>query len=116
MVYPRSYTPSSKFKAAKPFTMDGVNYTFDDPVDVTGIEPRRVRLMFDARLIEVDERDEGKRKPAPKPAPAQSAPTGSHKIKSGGFGRWYVADAEGENVAGPFKAKAEAEAALAQFQ
>lgn len=120
MAYPRSYNASSKFKASKPFTMDGKDYTFDDPVDVTGIEPRRVRLMFDARLIDVDERPDAKRKAAPKPAPApKSEAARSYRIKNGGFGRWYIADASGENVSGPFEgegAKAKAEAALAQMQ
>lgn len=111
----RFYTRDSKFKAGRPFIMNGENYNFDDPVDVTGIEPRRLSLMFDARLLEVDDRPASQRKrsvPAPAPKQASSAV----KVKNGGFGRWYISTADGENLAGPFDDKAKAQAALATYQ
>lgn len=114
----RYYTPVSKFKAGRPFVMNGEQYNYDDPVDTTGIEPRRIRLMFEARLLEVDERPEGERKKAPLPP----TPVGPYRIKNGGFGRWYVANSSGENVEGPFTAedggdaKKQAELALAKYQ
>lgn len=133
----RTYSAESKFKAGKPFTMNGVSYNYDDPVDVSGIEPRRLRLMFDARLLEVDEsgRAPAKRHPLDhdgdgrkggsvkgRKAKAEEEPAATasgHKLKNGGFGRWYITTADGENVAGPFEgegAKAKAEATLARMQ
>lgn len=110
----RYYTPESKFKAGRPFTMNGETYNFDDPVDVTGIEPRRLRLMFEARLLEVDTRPAAQRK---RSAPVQEAKaSGAYKVKNGGFGRWYITNADNENVEGPFEDKAKAQSALALYQ
>ena len=114
MAQQRYYTPDSKFKAGRPFTMNGESYNFDDPVDVTGIEPRRLNLMFEARLLEVDDRPAAQRK---RSVPVQAEkPSGAFKVKNGGFGRWYVTNADNENVAGPFEEKAMAQAALAKLQ
>lgn len=111
----RHYSEESKFKAGKPFTMNGVQYTFDDPVDMTGVQARQLRLMFDARLIEVDDRPEKARvKHTPKKEVTPSADA-AYKAKHKGFGDWYVVNAEGENVAGPFKGKEAAQTALAQL-
>lgn len=147
----RTYATDSKFKAAKPFIMNGVEYNYDDPVDLSGVDARRVKLMFDTRLIDVDDRDAA---PAPKRAAKASKPAAKqeqaaapaepvaqaepgaqsdeaseikqpsgdpadYKLKNGGFGRWYITDAEGTNIAGPFKdgdAKAKAQEALAKMQ
>jgi hypothetical protein len=111
----RFYTSESKFKAGRPFIMNGEDYNFDDPVDVTGIEPRRIKLMFEANLLEVDERPQEQRKKAP-PPPVEGE---KHRLKNGGFGRWYIANSAGDNIEGPFTgedAKKQAELALAKYQ
>lgn len=111
----RFYTLESKFKAGRPFIMDGENYNFDDPVDVTGIEARRIKLMFEANLLHVDDRPQHQRKKAA-PAPVE---TDKPRIKNGGFGRWYITNSSGENIQGPFMgndAKKQAELALAEYQ
>lgn len=154
----RYYTPESRFRVLRPFTMDGVQFGIDDPfpgrrfVEEGKIDERRLSQMFEARIIDTESRNPEEIPPEPvapeqeheagapapaapdasvepgnQPAGAQEpaagtgqpaarelpAPTPAFKLKNGGFGRWYVATDKGENVSGPYKSKAEAEAALA---
>lgn len=169
----RYYTPESRFRVLRAFTMEGVSFGIDDPfpghrfVEEGRLDARRLSQMFEARIIDTDNRDPEDIPPEPvmpeqepeapagepaatdtatepgnPPAGAQEpaaateapqAPAGGEtapaaadgaaapaadapaalKLKNGGFGRWYVATEKGENVSGPYKSKAEAEAALA---
>lgn len=43
----------SAFKANRPFILNGRRLNYDDAVDKSGIEPRRLRQMWEARLIDV---------------------------------------------------------------
>ena len=117
------------FKVRKPFVLDGVAFGYEAIVDVSGIEPRRVRQMFDAHMIDIAEpgapppapaeRKQAPPAPAtkqarvkapPASAPAQAAP-GVPSLQHRGFGRYEVVDAAGNVLAGPF-AKEQAEAEL----
>ena len=108
------FSLESAFKANRPFLLNGVRLTYEDPVDKTGIEPRRLRQMWEHRLIEVSaaspapkppEKPPAKRvaakaeRPAPspqKPAEEPPAPTGgtAHVVYAQ-FGKWDVVDASG---------------------
>jgi hypothetical protein len=115
----------SKFKVVKPFTMNGIPYWYDEPVDITGIEPRRVRQMWDARMIEVmpaaDKPVQATEKPA-KATKTEAAPTPASaekpvveasqepRLEHRGFGKYEIVDAAGNVLAGPLpKEQAERE-------
>ena len=125
MTQRRPFSLDSSFKAGRPFVMNGVTYNFDDPVSVQGIEPRRLRQMYDARMIEVVDEAAGikpaapvikiKTPPAPPPevtpvAEVARGPALRHK----GFGRFEVVDAAGKVLAGPLP-KEQAERELARM-
>lgn len=127
----RDFNPNGPFIALRPFTMDGRDYTYDEPVDLTGVELRRVRLMWEARHIDVApapppqvqepvvEPQKARRSPrkaaeVPEPTKAPEAPVEAPVVTEGltmvskGFGRWSVLDANGNVVeAGLTKADAE---------
>lgn len=100
------FSPGYQYKATRPFVMGGVAYTYGDVIDKAGIEDRRLRLMYEARMIEVAEeaapvaRVAAVLQPPQKPAKApEEAPVAS-TIEHRGFGRWYVVKGQ-ETVSGP---------------
>jgi hypothetical protein len=131
----RDFAPTGYYKALRPFTMNGRDYNYDEPVDMTGIEPRRVRLMWENRMIEHAPPPESApqkpakaplaakkapaKEPTPEPAPAPmeapvapveapAAPAAGLRMVSKGFGRWDIVDATGTVVeSGITKADAE---------
>lgn len=127
----RDFAPTGFYIALRPFTMNGRDYGYDEPVDMTGIEPRRVREMWNARLIEhAPPPESAPQKPAKAPqaakkAPAVETPTAPApaaveapvapvepadglRMVSKGFGKWDVVDAAGKVIAaGITKADAE---------
>lgn len=106
----------AQYLCVKPFVMAGVSYQLGQIVDTGAIETRRLRLMYEARMIE----PVGKQKtpallkpaakpPAPPPAPVKAE---GKRAEHRGFGRWFVVDGDG-NESGPFS-KNKAEALVAQ--
>jgi hypothetical protein len=104
----RIFNPESKFKALRPFTMNGHQYGYDEPVDVTGIEVRRVRQMFDARLIDTDTgsatppqkaAEPPKQQAQAKPVAAAEEAPAAASVRHKGFGRYEVVDAAGNTLA-----------------
>ena len=61
-----AFTLESAFRALRPFVLNGRRLNYEDPVDTAGIEPRRLRQMWEARLIDVS-------LDAPSPRPAEKA-------------------------------------------
>lgn len=123
LTYRPSFAPDNKFACVKPFVMNGVAYALGDLVDTKNIEVRRLRQMYDTRMIDVATADA---KPVPQPKPAQVKKPAQAKAKDKppasagkglraehrGFGRYFVLDAEGAEVAGPIT-KDEADARVA---
>lgn len=140
-----AYAPSMKLKCRRPFVLSGHSLTYDDPVPTDEIEVRRLRQMYEARLVDVDERTDAERaahmkakgspaKPpaspagaqttseAPKVAPAKKAPskaapdTAKAKVKSQGFGKFGIINpATDEWLVKDLPNKAAAEAELPKF-
>ena len=134
--YRPSFSPDAAFRCVKPFVMNGVAYSLGDEVDTTEIEVRRLRQMYDSRIVEIapaDAQDKPKAARAPKkepvakatkaeaPAkvevskdqpPAQTAGTGL-RAEHRGFGRYVLVDASGAEVEGPMT-KAEADRRVAE--
>jgi len=113
------FSPSYEFRATRAFVMQGIEYTLGMPIDKAGIETRRLRQMYDSRMIEAI-LDEAPVAPAPKKAPAQKAEAKAQKAEAPkvdatpteasksalsvdyrGFGRYFVIDAEGKEISGP---------------
>lgn len=124
----RDFAPTGYYIALRPFTMNGRDYNYDEPVDMTGIEPRRVRLMWENRMIDHAPPPEAPaqkpakaslaakkapaKEPASEPAPAAveapvaaveapaapAAPASGLRMVSKGFGRWDVVDSTGNVV------------------
>jgi hypothetical protein len=124
LTYRPSFAPDNKFSCVKPFVMNGVAYGLGDLVDTKNIEVRRLRQMYDTRMIDVASADA---KPAPQPPkqaqPKKAAPAKAKEkppVDAGkglraehrGFGRYFVLDADGKEVAGPIT-KDEADARVA---
>lgn len=125
------FIAGSRFKAIRPFVMDGVSYGYDEVVDVSKVELRRVRQMYEAFYIDpvMGGEPPAPAKAAPEPPkprrqaekPAQAAPEpataapGTPSLRYKGFGRYEVLSASGEVVAGPME-KAEAKRELARLQ
>lgn len=100
------FNPQAQFTCVKPFVMAGVSYSYGDVVDTAAIEPRRLRQMHEARMIDAltAQRTAALLKP---PVAKPTAARAEHR----GFGRWFVIDASGvEN--GPMSKEA-AEALVA---
>ncbi|CAB4122578.1 hypothetical protein UFOVP36_65 [uncultured Caudovirales phage] len=112
----KPYEPTARFKANRPFTMNAVDYNYEDAVDVRGIDDRRLRQMYDHRMIEVDDREPGSipqptaRAKKPTAAPSSDAPKA--KLKYKGFTKYDVVSASGEVLAAGLS-KEDAQAALA---
>ena len=113
------FSPSYEFRATRAFVMQGIEYTMGKPIDKAGIEVRRLRQMYDSRMIEAI-MDAAPAAPAPAKAPAQKAEKPAQKAEPAkveapapeanksalrldyrGFGRYFVLDAEGNEISGP---------------
>lgn len=125
MTQRRPFSLDSSYKAGRPFVMNGVTYNFDDPVSVQGIEPRRLRQMYDARMIEVTDEVASAKPAAPaikvKPSaapPVEVTPVVDEArgpaLRHKGFGRFELIDAAGKVLAGPLP-KEQAERELARM-
>lgn len=115
------FSAHGSFRCVKPFVMSGVMFNLGDKVPTNGIEVRRLRQMYDTRMIDLDAEAEGRtmvRKERAEPVkrakeptvqePVVVPPTGGFKVEHRGFGKWYVINAAGDEIAGPLT-KAEAE-------
>lgn len=100
--------PGVEYLAVRPFTMNGVYYSHDQLVPLDGVEPRRARLMFEARMIRV--KPENWAPPAAPDPATVGGPAGGPTVPASsvhaGFGKWYIWRGD-EQVAGPLT-KAEA--------
>jgi hypothetical protein len=116
----KPFSINSKFVAIRPFVMNGVSYTYDELVDVSGIEPRRIRQMYEAFYINIADDDvvpvakAAVESRPEKTKPAKPVAEGKPSIRYKGFGKYEVVAATGETVAGPM-AKDEAERELAKL-
>lgn len=113
------FSPSYEFRATRAFVMQGIEYTMGMPIDKAGIETRRLRQMYDSRMIDpiMDEapaaqapakapakkaeKKAEKAEPAKVEAPAPEANKSAKRIDYRGFGRYFVVDAEGNDISGP---------------
>lgn len=113
------FSVHAAFVVTKPFVMDGEQYVRGDAVPTDGIEPRRLRQMWDNRMIDaapampqaapagaakrVQERSNESSVPvaSTQPETAPEAAQGGFKVEHRGFGRYWVLDAAGGEVAGP---------------
>jgi hypothetical protein len=113
------FSPAYQFRATRAFVMQGIEYTMGTPIDKAGIETRRLRQMYDSRMIEAI-LDEAPVAQAPAKAPAKKAEPKAVKAETPkveskpaeatnsalrvdyrGFGRYFVIDAEGKEISGP---------------
>lgn len=107
------FVADAQFACTRPFVMAGVAYKSGDVVDTATVEARRLRQMYEARMIDPMPR---KLPALLKAAPERSAeralaPSGKTGIEHRGFGRWYVVGLDGRDVQGPLT-REEAEAFL----
>lgn len=115
------FSANGAYRCIKPFVMSGVMFQLGDKVPTNGIEVRRLRQMYDTRMIDLDQEAADRtpvRKEKAEPAKRAKEPTvqepvaapasGDLKAEHRGFGRWYVTNAAGDEIAGPMT-KAEAE-------
>jgi len=119
--YQMPFTPHQDFVCVKPFVMGGRAYERGDEVDTKGIEGRRLRQMYEARMVDGKARTEAPlaepaatvaaQEPEAATAPPQPA-SGGLSVVHKGFSRYFVMDAEGRQLHGPVT-KAEAEALVA---
>ena len=135
----RAYDPGAEFMARRQFVIAGVSLNYDDPIDKTGIEERRLKNMFEARLIEIDPRTPAERAKAadraakarkaaeaPTPAPApEGSPEGSVgpgttakarvEPEPSGFGYYRIMDGAGNILKAKIKGKAKAASELQNY-
>lgn len=113
------FSPAYQFRATRAFVMQGVEYTMGMPMDKAGIETRRLRQMYDSRMIEpiLDEEPVAQapmkasaKKAEPKAVKAETPKVESNpaeatnsalRVDYRGFGRYFVIDAEGKEISGP---------------
>jgi hypothetical protein len=134
--YRPAFSPDATFRCVKPFVMNGVAYGLGSEVDTTNIEVRRLRQMYDSRIVEIAPPASAAGKPAATRAPkketvamgkaeaptkveapkdqppAESAGIGL-RAEHRGFGRYVLVDASGAEVEGPMT-KAEADRRVAE--
>lgn len=121
---PLPFSPYYDFRVLKPVTINGQALKLGDPLPKDAVSPRRLRQMFESRMIsplppEVlpatpasgateaghgDNGDWGANPPAATPARASGPLKAAHK----GFGKWHLFDRDGNEVGGPYE-RAEAE-------
>lgn len=102
--------------ATRAFVMQGIEYKFGDKLDTSAIEVRRLRQMYEQRMIDPildaeppkkaatpPKKPEGKQPPQePAKAPQKAEAPVLDGFKNMGFGKWYRVDAEGNKLEGPF--------------
>lgn len=135
-IQPLPFSPHYDFVAARVVTINGQNLVPGDPVDTSDLSVRRLRQMYENRMITpvapaslagiasaqepaqaaqepdgepeaTDTQDEPVEATDEAPLPAVGGKTVEHR----GFGRYYVLDADGTEIAGPLS-KAAANAML----
>lgn len=118
--HPLPFSPDYDFQAVKPVTLNGQAYTPGDRIEKGDLGARRLRQLYEARIISpLAPTDAALLKAAPAPQEAPRAPSEpeaeetpeeatSGPVESSGkqalhkgFGRWYVVDADGNELAGP---------------
>lgn len=93
--------------------MNGYQYDYNEPVDITGIEVRRLRQMYDAKLIDA--------KTAESPPKSLIAPMPKTPSKDGvflkhkGFGNFVIMNGRGDILSGLMK-KDEADRELRKYK
>lgn len=115
------FSSAYRYKAVKPFVMKGISFKLGDEVDTSDIEVRRLRQMYEARMIDpiMDEtgmagqvvnapaQPESKAVKAtpkvekPSKVEKEAPATGGNRLEHRGFGRYFLVDANDEVVAGP---------------
>jgi hypothetical protein len=114
--YRSPFSPQSQFRCVKPFVMSGKEYRLGDAVQTKGIEVRRLRQMFEMRMIDTATPETMQTPPPVVQASVPTAPEPAVEMKAGsklrvdhqGFGRYVVLDESGAVVDGPMS-KADAE-------
>lgn len=143
---PLPFSTAYDFEAAKPVTLNGVALLPGDPIDKVGLGDRRLRQLYEARIIrpvapaelpasqsglvnapaqpqepaQAAQEPQGDETPADGTEAAQEASTPDEAASEGdapaasgnqivhrGFGRYFIVDADGNDVSGPWS-KAEA--------
>lgn len=109
------FSSAGSYRCVRPFVMNGTAYAMGDPVESDGIEIRRLRQMYEMRMIEMYEGGEApvskpatpkkasaKKEVAPEPS-AQTQTEGAQGLRAEhrGFGKWFLIDAAGSDVEGP---------------
>ena len=114
---PLPFSPYYDFRVVKPMTIGGKALVMGDPFPTEGLPPRRLRQMFEARMISplppevlpitpangaagAAQAGQGAGGTEPPPDTA-TRPTGPLTAKHRGFGKWYVMDAADDEVSGP---------------
>jgi hypothetical protein len=114
--HPLPFSPDYEFQASKPVTLNGRAYTPGDRIEKDALGARRLRQLYEARIItplapaaaallrpQPASSDAQDLAPQEQPQEALEAVVGAagkqavHK----GFGRWFVVDADGNELAGP---------------
>lgn len=140
-IQPLPFSPLYDFVAARVVTINGQNLIPGDPVDKEGLGERRLRQMYESRIItpvapavipetnkkapkkklaaqpvaadsepeatDTPAEDETTASEAPAPAVAEPVAASGLHSEHRGFGRYFVLNADGVEVAGPLT-KAEA--------
>lgn len=129
---PLPFSPAYDFMAAKPVTLNGHVLNPGDPVPKDGLNPRRLRQLYEARIItpvapeqltasqtgivnapavaaqepagepEGDDAADTQTDEAESNVEAAAPATGGTQIVHRGFGRYYLVDADGNDVSGPW--------------
>lgn len=106
------FNPQAQFTCVKPFVMAGVAYSLGEVVDTASIEQRRLRQMYEARMIDAVAFQAAPpaqvvSRTAQGPVESRATP-GAARTEHRGFGRWYVIDAKGVESGPMTKEAAEA--------
>lgn len=129
--YRPAFTPDASFRCVKPFVMSGRAYRLGDDVATSDIETRRLRQMYDSRMIEIAtsadtagkaKASAPKKEPVAKAAKKETSPTiveapqettpalvvgTGPRAEHRGFGRYVVVAADGSESGQMTKAEAE---------
>ncbi len=118
MLPPAPFSISLEYVFAQPVRYAGVDYPAGAFVPKDVIPARNLAMFADQRLIIERAADAVPVEPVPvsanSPAPRASAasePISAYAVKNKGFGRFYVVDAGGNNVAGPYRSEETADEA-----
>jgi hypothetical protein len=111
---PLPFSPYYDFRVVKPMTVAGQALKLGDPLPKDGLSPRRLRQLFEARMIsplppeilpgngaaDAGHGDNGAWGSNP-PADTATPPSGPLRAQHKGFGKWFVINAAGQEVSGP---------------